>query len=59
MQVSDLGNLISLYAQWHARLIPYYSFDQFVHKVEQVGATKRVRVSLFYKDVKIFLVTLG
>ncbi|KAG1361149.1 TIMELESS-interacting protein [Cocos nucifera] len=42
-EVSDLGNLINLYAQWHARLIPYYSFDQFVHKVEQVGATKRVR----------------
>ncbi|XP_008805882.2 TIMELESS-interacting protein [Phoenix dactylifera] len=42
-EVSDLGNLINMYAEWHARLIPYYSFDQFVHKVEQVGATKRVR----------------
>ncbi|XP_010935457.1 uncharacterized protein [Elaeis guineensis] len=42
-EVSDLGNLINLYAQWHARLIPYYSFDQFVHKVEKVGSTTRVR----------------
>ncbi|KAG6508798.1 hypothetical protein ZIOFF_034180 [Zingiber officinale] len=30
-------------AQWHSQLIPYYSFDQFVRKVEQVGATGRVR----------------
>ncbi|CAL9047868.1 uncharacterized protein LOC103978230 [Musa acuminata AAA Group] len=42
-EVADLGNLIGLYAQWHSHLIPYYSFDQFVHKVEQVGASKRVR----------------
>lgn len=42
-EVSDLGNLIGLYAEWHAHLIPYYSFDQFVRKVEQVGATRRVR----------------
>ncbi|KAL5984678.1 hypothetical protein ACLOJK_041299 [Asimina triloba] len=42
-EVSDLRNLIGLYAQWHSRLLPYYSFEQFVHKAEQVGATRRVR----------------
>ncbi|CAA6666635.1 unnamed protein product [Spirodela intermedia] len=41
--VDDLGRLIDLYADWHSRLIPYYSFSQFVQKVEQVGASKRVR----------------
>lgn len=45
-EVSDLGNLIGLYAEWHSQLIPYYSFDQFVHKVEQVGSTKRVKLCL-------------
>lgn len=45
-EVSDLGNLIGLYAEWHSHLLPYYSFDQFVHKVEQVGATRRVKVCL-------------
>ena len=45
MQVRDLENLIGLYSEWHSRLLPYYSFDQFVHKVEQVAATKRVKVS--------------
>lgn len=47
MQTNDLGNLLSLYAEWHSHLIPYYSFNQFVHKVEQVGATKRVKVKYF------------
>ncbi|WOK94811.1 TIMELESS-interacting protein [Canna indica] len=42
-EVDDLGNLIGLYAQWHSHLIPYYSFDQFIHKVEKVGGTMRVR----------------
>uniref|UniRef100_A0A1D1ZHD2 TIMELESS-interacting protein n=1 Tax=Anthurium amnicola TaxID=1678845 RepID=A0A1D1ZHD2_9ARAE len=42
-EVDDLGRLIDLYAEWHSRLIPYYSFTQFIHKVEQVGATRRVR----------------
>ncbi|XP_065871434.1 uncharacterized protein [Euphorbia lathyris] len=45
-EVTDLGNLIRLYTQWHSRLLPYYSFDQFVHKVEQVAATKRVKTCL-------------
>ncbi|KAL5554034.1 hypothetical protein UlMin_041435 [Ulmus minor] len=45
-EVSDLGNLISMYSEWHSRLLPYYSFDQFVQKVEQVAATKRVKLCL-------------
>ncbi|XP_050375006.1 uncharacterized protein LOC126792620 [Argentina anserina] len=45
-EVRDLENLIGLYTEWHSRLLPYYSFDQFVHKVEQVAATKRVKMSL-------------
>lgn len=44
-QVSDLGNLIGMYAEWHSHLIPYYSFNQFIRKVEQIGASKRVSVS--------------
>ena len=43
--MEDLGNLIKLYADWHSRLIPYYSFEQFVRKVEKLGAGNRVRVS--------------
>lgn len=42
-EASDLSNLIGLYSQWHSRLLPYYSFDQFIQKVEQVGGTRRVR----------------
>ncbi|CAA3015762.1 TIMELESS-interacting [Olea europaea subsp. europaea] len=42
-EVNDLRHLLGLYAEWHSRLLPYYSFDQFVHKVEQVGTTNRVR----------------
>lgn len=45
-EASDLGNLIGLYSEWHSRLLPYYSFDQFVHKTEQVAATKRVKMCL-------------
>lgn len=44
LQVRDLGNLIGLYTEWHSRLLPYYSFDQFVHKVEQVASTRQVKV---------------
>ncbi|CAH2055262.1 unnamed protein product [Thlaspi arvense] len=46
MFVSDLGNLIRLYSEWHSHLLPYYSFDQFVHKVQQVAATKRVKICI-------------
>ncbi|KAF8010480.1 hypothetical protein BT93_J1192 [Corymbia citriodora subsp. variegata] len=42
-EVSDLGNLIGMYREWHSHLIPYYSFDQFVHKVEQVAASNQVK----------------
>ncbi|KAI5388198.1 uncharacterized protein LOC127105546 [Lathyrus oleraceus] len=45
-EVRDLGNLIELYSEWHSRLLPYYPFNQFVHKVEQVAATRRVKTSL-------------
>ena len=44
LQVSDLGNLIGMYSEWHSHLLPYYSFNQFVDKVEKVGTTKRVKV---------------
>ncbi|KAF3794937.1 TIMELESS-interacting protein [Nymphaea thermarum] len=43
-ELEDLGNLIDLYAQWHAHLLPYYSFEQFVEKVESLGSSKRVRM---------------
>ncbi|XVF85626.1 hypothetical protein PTKIN_Ptkin17bG0131400 [Pterospermum kingtungense] len=42
-EVSDLGNLIGLYREWHKHLLPYYSFDQFVHKVDKVASSKRVK----------------
>lgn len=49
-EVADLGNLISLYAEWHSHLLPMYSFDQFIHKVEHVGSTKRVKMCV--KELK-------
>ncbi|KAL6295361.1 hypothetical protein ACE6H2_003503 [Prunus campanulata] len=45
-EVRDLGNLIGLYTEWHSRLLPYYAFDQFVHKVEEVASTRQVKMSL-------------
>ncbi|KAL0744598.1 hypothetical protein Bca4012_086111 [Brassica carinata] len=45
-EVSDLGNLIRMYSEWHSHLLPYYSFDQFVHKVQQVASTKRVKICI-------------
>ncbi|MED6195658.1 hypothetical protein PIB30_039994 [Stylosanthes scabra] len=45
-EVQDLGNLLRMYSEWHSRLIPYYSFDQFVHKVEKVATTRRVKMCL-------------
>ncbi|KAM0950083.1 putative transcription factor interactor and regulator CCHC(Zn) family [Dioscorea sansibarensis] len=56
-EVSDLRNLINLYVEWHSQLIPYYSFDQFVLKLEKVGATRKVRfqvcqnVHIFGRDI--------
>ncbi|CAH8362374.1 unnamed protein product [Eruca vesicaria subsp. sativa] len=32
-----------MYSEWYSHLLPYYSFDQFVHKVQQVASTKRVK----------------
>ncbi|XP_051116228.1 uncharacterized protein LOC127241301 [Andrographis paniculata] len=45
-EVNDLQHLLHLYAEWHSRLLPYYNFDQFIHKVEQVATTKRFKVCL-------------
>ncbi|XP_061362708.1 uncharacterized protein LOC133306407 [Gastrolobium bilobum] len=45
-EVRDLGNLLQLYSEWHSRLIPYYSFNEFVHKVEKVAATRQVKTCL-------------
>ncbi|XP_076885544.1 uncharacterized protein LOC143535097 [Bidens hawaiensis] len=45
-EANDLGNLIGLYSEWHKHLMPYYSFDHFVHKVEQVGSSKRVKMCI-------------
>lgn len=42
-EVSDLGNLIEAFIQWHSRLLPSVSFQYFVDRVEKVGSTKRVR----------------
>lgn len=42
-EVSDLGNLIEAFIQWHSRLLPSVSFQYFVDRVEKVGASKRVR----------------
>ncbi|KAK1607850.1 hypothetical protein QYE76_031523 [Lolium multiflorum] len=43
-QVEGLNNLIKLYADCHSRLIPYYSFKQFVLKAGKGGVSNRVRV---------------
>ncbi|KAK9106407.1 hypothetical protein Syun_022418 [Stephania yunnanensis] len=45
-EVGDLGNLIGLYREWHSQLLPSYPFDQFVQKVEKVGAKNRVRMCI-------------
>ncbi|KAG2398049.1 hypothetical protein LR48_Vigan08g189900 [Vigna angularis] len=45
-EVRDLGNLLQLYTEWHSRLLPYYSFNEFIHKVEKVAATRRVKTCL-------------
>ncbi|CAI0431909.1 unnamed protein product [Linum tenue] len=45
-EVSDLGHLLSLYSEWHERLLPYYSFDQFIQRVERVAASRRVKTCI-------------
>lgn len=42
-EVDDLKSLLEAYIHWHSRILPYFSFNQFVEKVEKVGSTKRVR----------------
>jgi hypothetical protein len=54
-QVDDLRDLINLYTDWHLRLIPYYSFKQFVWKVEKVGASNHVRVSCSLLLLQLFV----
>ncbi|KAG0585098.1 hypothetical protein M758_3G258400 [Ceratodon purpureus] len=43
-EVEDLKSLLEAYVRWHQTLLPYYSYSQFVEKVEKVGSTKRVRM---------------
>ncbi|CAM6024519.1 unnamed protein product [Sphagnum balticum] len=45
-EVEDLKSLLEAYMRWHARLLPYYSYSQFVAKVEKLGANKRVRMCM-------------
>ncbi|CAN1145018.1 TIMELESS-interacting protein [Linum perenne] len=45
-EVSDLGHLLGLYSEWHGRLLPYYSFDQFIQRVERVASTRRVKMCI-------------
>ncbi|GAA0185787.1 DNA metabolism protein [Lithospermum erythrorhizon] len=45
-EVDDLGHLLGMYKEWHSKLIPYYPFDQFVHKAEKVCAMKRVKLCI-------------
>ncbi|KAJ8423258.1 hypothetical protein Cgig2_023659 [Carnegiea gigantea] len=42
-EVSDLRNVLRMYADWHSQLLPYFPFDQFIHKVEEVGSSRHVR----------------
>ncbi|CAM8978728.1 unnamed protein product [Rhodiola kirilowii] len=41
-EVSDLGNLIGMYEEWHSHLLPYYSFEQFVHNCVKVVLCRRI-----------------
>lgn len=43
-EVEDLKSLLEAYLRWHQNLLPYYSYSQFVEKVEKLGSSKRVRV---------------
>ncbi|KAG4208104.1 hypothetical protein ERO13_A03G110900v2 [Gossypium hirsutum] len=38
-----LGTAVAVTREWHKYLLPYYSFDQFVHKVDKVASSKRVK----------------
>ncbi|XP_021724614.1 TIMELESS-interacting protein-like [Chenopodium quinoa] len=45
-EVNDLRNLLRMYAEWHAQLLPYFPFAQFIHKVEEAGSSKRVKTCI-------------
>ncbi|XVE91787.1 hypothetical protein REPUB_Repub01dG0041700 [Reevesia pubescens] len=36
-------NTNSVGTEWHKHLLPYYSFEQFVHKADKVASSKRVK----------------
>ncbi|EMS65462.1 hypothetical protein TRIUR3_26679 [Triticum urartu] len=42
----------------HSYLIPYYSFEQFVRKVEEVGASNHVRIN-FFLPLRVCFHTVG
>ncbi|XP_057526741.1 uncharacterized protein LOC130805919 [Amaranthus tricolor] len=42
-EVNDLKNLLRMYAEWHEKFLPYFPFDQFIHKVEEAGSSKRLK----------------
>lgn len=45
-EVNDLRNLLRMYAEWHAQFLPYFPFDQFIQKVEEVGSSRRVKTCI-------------
>lgn len=45
-EANDLRNLLRMYAEWHSQFLPYFPFDQFIHKVEEAGSSKRVKTCI-------------
>ncbi|KAH7436772.1 hypothetical protein KP509_05G035600 [Ceratopteris richardii] len=45
-EVEDLQSFLEAYVHWHSLILPYFSFNQFVEKVEKLGASRRVRVCI-------------
>ncbi|KAL3694567.1 hypothetical protein R1sor_008218 [Riccia sorocarpa] len=43
-EVHDLKALLEGYVHWHSQLHPYLGFNDFVAKIEKLGATRRVRM---------------
>ncbi|PQM33768.1 hypothetical protein Pyn_11759 [Prunus yedoensis var. nudiflora] len=56
LEVRDLGNLIGLYTEWHSRLLPYYSFDQFVHEMRsnRLPPLDKEELKTFFSNVVPF-----
>eukprot|EP00249_Psilotum_nudum_P014539 c24872_g1_i1 orf=220-1119(+) len=52
-EVEDLGSILEAYMHWHNRILPYFSFDQFVERVEKVGSMKRVRMCIHELRAKV------